>query len=170
VEIPGAGEDYDIEIPLASMDSQLEGGVDRPKGLANPAKTDREIVHDFPDPAQQDPVKSALIDKAFGVGPKGGPEQSPSYTLGLAKIMQLYQKKQFEYALIEINQLLTFYPTSPRLHKMKGTVYIKLGNLRLAEQAWMRAMQLTPTDAVLGKSLTRLQERIKLSETSKPPL
>lgn len=165
VEIPGAGEDYDIEVPLASLESQAVGGPDRPKDLANPIATDQELVKSFPDPITNNQNKTALIDKAFGVGPQGGVKSSPSYTLGLAKITNLYKSKQFEYALIEINNLLSFFPTSPRLYKMKGTIFLKLGNLELAEKAWLKALELTPNDSPLRQTLGRLQQ--KLSQTNK---
>jgi sugar phosphate isomerase/epimerase len=104
----------------------------------------------------------ALLDKAFGVGELGGPQQSPSYTLGLARINEFYQKHQFEYALVEINNLLTYYPTSIKLHKMKGTVLIKLSSLALAERAWLRAAELAPDDPVVKKGLERLRRKMDL--------
>ncbi|MBF0440608.1 MAG: hypothetical protein HQK54_01765, partial [Oligoflexales bacterium] len=88
------------------------------------------------------------------------PKQSPSYLLSLQKINELYQEKKFESALIEINNLLAFYPTSVKLLKMKGTTLIKLGNLELAEKAWERASDLTPNDPVLKRGLAKLKGEI----------
>ena len=158
IEIPDAGEDYDIEIPLAAIGT---GERDKPKGISSPAATDREITASLPDMAREAPAKSAFMDKAFGVGASGGPKQAPSYTLGIAKITKLYQKRNFEYALIEVNHLLSFFPQSPRLHKMKGTIYVKLRNFPLAEKSWLRALEFTPNDQILRKGIARLQERIK---------
>ena len=101
------------------------------------------------------------LPKAFGVGASDGPKQAPSYTLGIAKITKLYQKKNFEYALIEVNHLLSFFPQSPRLHKMKGTIYVKLHNYPLAEKSWLRALEFTPTDQILRRGIARLQQKIK---------
>lgn len=160
VEIPGAAEEYDIEVPMADLGSSAIGGIN-PKDIKNPAVTDRQAVASFPSIANQQPTDSAFVDKAFGVGEEDGPTQSPSYTLGLAKINQLYTTKRHELALIEIDNLLGFYPNSPKLYKMKGTVLVKLQEWNQAEQAWLKALALTPQDNVLRKSLTHLQKRIK---------
>ena len=158
IEIPDAGEEYDIEIPLAALNP---GDSHKPKGISSPAATDREITASMPDMAKEAPAKSAFMDKAFGVGASDGPKQAPSYTLGIAKITKLYQKRNFEYALIEVNHLLSFFPQSPRLHKMKGTIYVKLHNYPLAEKSWLRALEFTPTDQVLRRGIARLQQKIK---------
>lgn len=162
IEIPDAGEEYDIEIPLAALGQ--EGDL-KPKGISSPAATDREIMASLPDMASEAPVKSALMDKAFGVGSSKGPKQAPSYTLGIAKITNLYQKRNYEYALIEVNHLLSFFPQSPRLHKMKGTIYVKLHNFPLAEKSWLTALEFTPNDQVLRRGIARLQEKIRRTYT-----
>ncbi|MEZ4743703.1 MAG: tetratricopeptide repeat protein [Bdellovibrionota bacterium] len=161
IEIPGAARDYDIEIPLASMDSKAMGGPDRPKNLANPTMTDREMVNALPSVESTNPAEAAFMDKAFGVGRIDGPQQSPSYSLGLAKINRQYKRKNFEYTLIEINNLLAFYPNSPKLHKMKGTVYNKMGNYPMAEKSWIRALELEPRDLALKRAIEKLQRKIK---------
>jgi tetratricopeptide (TPR) repeat protein len=108
----------------------------------------------------QTEAELALLNKAFGVGEKDGPKQSPSYIMGIAKINGYYKERNYEYALIEINNLLTYYPTSEKLYKMKGTVLVKLGNLELAEKSWLRASELDPTDAVVRKGIDRLRKQI----------
>ena len=166
IEIPDAGEDYDIEIPMATLSQNGGVGPSIPKGLSPAAGTDREITSSLPDMAKESPAKSSLIDKAFGVGKEDGPGQSPSYTLGLAKITKLFHKKQFEYALIEVNHLLSFFPQSPRLHKMKGTIYVKLHNFHLALKAWTRAKDLLPNDKLLRAGIQRLEQKIKSTTIS----
>jgi hypothetical protein len=165
VEIPGGAKDYDVEVPLASLDSSARGGPDRPRGLPNPVLTDREMVNELPSIEKQNPSGTAFMDKAFGVGRTTGSGQEPSYSLGLARIMQQYKAKEYEYTLIEINNMLAFYPNSPKLHKMKGTVYAKLRNLTLAEKSWIRALELDPKDRLLKESLARLQIKIKSRTT-----
>lgn len=103
---------------------------------------------------------AALLDRSMGVAPKSGPRQSPSYAIGLSKINELFQQRKFEFALIEINNHLAYYPTSPQLHKMKGTVLIRLGQYPLAEKSWLRALELAPEDSSLRNSLKRLQARL----------
>jgi len=161
IEIPDAGKDYDIEIPMASLRDPGLPGSSVPKGLSPPSSTDREITASLPDIAKEAPQKSALMDKAFGVGTSQGPGQSPSYTLGIAKITRFYKQKQFEYALIEVNHLLSYFPQSPRLHKMKGTIYIRLHNFVLAEKSWVRALEYNPGDKLLRAGIERLRRRIQ---------
>ena len=165
IEIPDAGEDYDIEIPMAGLKDSGLPGTTVPKGLSPPSSTDSEITASLPDMTKEAPRKSALMDKAFGVGKGGGPGQSPSYTLGIAKITRFYKQKQFEYALIEVNHLLSYFPQSPRLHKMKGTIYIRLHNFELAEKSWSRALEYNPGDRLLKAGLDRLRRRIQRTTT-----
>ena len=166
VEIPDAAKEYDVQIPLAAFDdpnstgAKLAGGA---KGVHNPQLTDREIVAEMPQLDKKHPSDTALLDKAFGVGPKDGPKQAPSYTLGLAKINEYYKQKQFELALIEINNLLSFYPTAVQLLKMKGTVHVKMQDLVLAERSWSKALELSPGDALLKRGLDRLRNRMKIN-------
>jgi tetratricopeptide (TPR) repeat protein len=115
-----------------------------------------------------------MLDGAFGVGTPEGPVQSPSYTIGIAKVNQLFKEKNFELALIELNNLLAFYPNSPKLLKMKGTLLVKTGNRELAMRSWQRAYDLTPGDLALKRSIDRLNERIlaerNARDLTKPPL
>ncbi len=167
VEIPDAAKDYDVQIPLASFEDPNSIGAKlsgTPKGVNNPQLTDREIVAEMPRLDKKHPSDTALLDRAFGTGPRDGPKQAPSYTLGLAKINSLYKDKQFELALIEINNLLTFFPTSVQLLKMKGTVHVKMQDLILAERSWSKALELTPSDALLKRGLERLRSRIAVTQ------
>lgn len=165
VEIPEGGESYDIEIPMASLggDSLVTGN---PK-LPSEVSTDRELTQAMPDISDQNPGKSALLDKAFGTAEQEMPEQAPSYSLGLAKVTRFFKKRQYEYALIECNNLLNFYPTSTKLLKMKGTIYIKLNQLKLAEAAWAKALDVEPQDKILDQSLKRLQKKIQENTISR---
>jgi len=161
LEIPGAARDYDIEVPLADLKNA--GAIDTASGSMNgnfkPQYTDRELVKAMP--KLPTPNDQGLVEGAFGVGQAEGPTQSPSYTLHIAKINKLYLGKQYEYALIEINNLLTYYPTSPKLHKMKGTILLKLRNYQLAERAWARGYDLAPNDLALKKGLESLRRRLE---------
>ncbi|MBI2601966.1 MAG: hypothetical protein HYW48_02825 [Deltaproteobacteria bacterium] len=159
IEIPDAGEEYDIEIPLAALQPDTDEA--RPQDLPPPTKTDRELVGTLPQVTAKHPDQAQLMDKAFGVGEIEGSKGGPSYVLGLAKIKSFYQKKQFEYALIAIDDMLSFYPNSPRLHKMKGTIFIHMNDLPLAERAWHKALELDPEDKTLRRSLARLRDRMK---------
>lgn len=166
VEIPGAARDFDVEVPLGELTPHSDYGAPtgRPKSgggrSPNPVTTDREVVAALPRLDKARPTDTAIMDGAFGVGPAEGPRQSPSYTLGLARVGEHYKRRSWEHALIEINDLLAYYPTSAQLHKMKGTVLVKMRSLALAELAWIRALELTPEDKALRAALDRLQKRI----------
>lgn len=162
IEIPGAARDYDVQVPLGDL-GETDGDViagRKPKQLASPVTTDKEMVAALPRLDKSRATDSALMDSAFGVGQTDGPKQSPSYTLGLAKVGDFYKRRQYEYALVEANNMLAFYPNSPQLHKMKGSILLKMRNLSLAELAWIRALELDPNDKVVRKALERLQKRI----------
>ena len=160
VEIPGAAQDYDVAVPLADMApaGSLTPGTASHEG--NAITTDREITAAFPRLDRAHPTDTAILDQAFGVGENGGPRQAPSYTKGVARINEHYKRRQYEYALIDINNLLAFYPNSVKLLKMKGTILQKMRNFTLAEQAWLKALQLDPRDRVLNAALQRLQRKI----------
>jgi hypothetical protein len=163
VEIPGGARDFDVQVPIADLGSaedfdQVAGR--RPDHLSNPVSTDSEMVATLPRLENEKPTDTTIMDAAFGVGNADGPTQAPSYTLGMAKVNSHYKNRQYEYALIELNSLIAFYPSSPKLHKMKGTVLLKMRNLPLAELAWIKALELEPKDRGLRSALAKLQKRI----------
>lgn len=172
VEIPDNAARYDIQIPLAELSSDKSGdliGLSSPGGGAkgsNPSNTDKELVSALPDLGKAKGVKAELMDTAFGVGRPDGPIQSPSYTLGIARVNQHFKDRNFEIALVELNNLLAFYPNSPKLLKMKGTLLVKTGNRELGMKAWQRALDLTPNDIALRTSIHRLNERILADRAS----
>jgi hypothetical protein len=63
----------------------------------------------------------------------------PSFSLGAAKIKRLYRNQQYENALIETNTMLEYYPRSPLLLMMKGTLHQWLGQIDLALAAYRQA-------------------------------
>ncbi len=169
VEIPENSSRYDIQIPLAEITpagsataSDLSG-----RRAANPANTDKELIAALPDLAKEKSSKTGMLDSAFGVASPEGPVQSPSYTLGIAKVNQYFKERNFELALVELNNLLAFYPNSPKLLKMKGTLLVKTGNRELAMRSWQRALDLAPNDLALRNSINRLNDRIIAEQNSK---
>jgi hypothetical protein len=162
IEIPGAAQDYDVQVPVADMgekDPEVAAGL-KPRDLPSPRQTDQELVGAMPRLDNSRETDTSFMDRAFGVGPSGGPRQSPSYTMGIARINRYYRERQLEYCLVEINALLSFYPTAVQLHKMKGTVLLKMRQFKLAEQAWTKALQLDPQDRSIRRALNRLQKRL----------
>jgi hypothetical protein len=162
IEIPGAANDYDVQVPIADIgvtDPDVLSGK-KSKDTPNPVSTDREMLANMPRIDREHATDTALVDSAFGVGSADGPKQAPSYTLGLAKIKELFKRRQYELALVEVNSLLTFYANSPQLNKMKGTLLLRMHNQPLAEKAWIRALELDPDDRQLRAALDRLQRRM----------
>ena len=155
VEIPYAARDYTIEVPLSEVKSSTSPSLKEAQ-IGNPTVSDREVTSTFPKPSAENADQTALLDRAFGVGPKGGPSQAPSYLMGVAKVKELYKLKHYEYALIQLNNLLSDYPSSVKLLKMKGSIYLKMGRLKLAEKAWLRALQLSPADVAVKKGLEKI--------------
>ncbi len=145
VEIPDAGEEYNIELPLAALQPRGSEQPGTPEDMANVRRTDRELTAAFPQPKTQ--LKPEDL-------PQG---EAPSYVLGLAKINELYKRRQYEYALVEIDHLITFFPNSPKLYKMKGTVLIRTQDYALADKAWTHALELEPTDRILRRGLQDLR-------------
>jgi hypothetical protein len=169
IEIPDAARDYDLVVPLADLQStgknQTPNPNERPT-LPPSSTTDKELVSEFPLMQGRSPEDTALTDAAFGVGSSEGPTQAPSYSMKLAKITELYKQRQFEYALIEVNDLIAYYPNSPRLYKMKGTILVKLRNLELALGAWIRAAELDPMDGRIKKAIASLERKIDANKRS----
>ncbi len=169
LQIPGAARDYDVEVPLADM--RKVGAIDTSASAeidANlkPQTIDNEFAKDMP--KLEDPDDRALVEGAYGVGNADGPKQSPSYTLKINKINRLFLARQYELALIEINDLLAYYPTSVKLYKMKGTILVKTRNYKMAELAWSRGIELNPDDAQLRRGLESLRKRMDFDKKTDP--
>lgn len=165
VEIPDGGDDYDIMVPMQGMSG---GGGEVRQDPKNPQLTDRELLSAMPRPDADQERDRAMLEDSLGVGADEASEQGPSYSLGLAKVNEFYKTRQFEFALIEINQLLSYYPNAARLYKMKGTILLKTGELDLAEKAWMRALELDPKDKGIERGLERLRKRKEVRTTPNP--
>jgi tetratricopeptide (TPR) repeat protein len=167
VSIPVNISEFEIELPIEEL-IKAAGEKNRDlKDIPPPMHADRQIVESFPQIEEKHPIKSRLVDRAFGVVENEKPKQPRSYLLGLSKINDLYKRRKFEYALIEIDNLLVEYPNSVKLYKMKGTVLIKLGNIRLAEKAWLKATDMAPDDTQIKRSLKKLRAQIETRYSSK---
>lgn len=72
-------------------------------------------------------------------------QKRPSLALGMQKIKKLYKKRNFDSAIIEVNALLEFYPRSPQLLMMKGTLHQWLGQIDLALASFEQAQFFRPS-------------------------
>lgn len=81
------------------------------------------------------------------------------YLLGIAKIKELYRKREFELALVQVEGLLQTYPNDARLLAMRGTLAKKLSYDDLAEESWSRALAKDPGNEVIRTALSQLKKK-----------
>ena len=113
VELPDDHEDFNLEVPLSEINQAVNGGRLSRRKIRDPSRTDREIVANFPSIAKTNKTETELLDNAFGVTKSRVPSDAPSYTLGIARINNLYKNRDYEYALIEIDHLRAFFQRVP---------------------------------------------------------
>lgn len=145
---------WQIEIPASEASGAFAAMVPlnlgeaamKPKASA-PTEADREIK-----PAAEKPPASAK-------GEPSTPELStpvPSYLGTLARVNNLFRRRQYELALIELVALDRAYPDDERILEMKGTLYWKLRRRDLAREAWERVLTLNPNNAAVAQALENL--------------
>lgn len=169
IELPDEGDNYAIEVPTATFSAPAANPA---AAFKNPSATDRELVNQMPELTPGTYQQRQQLEQGLGLSEKGGPGQSPSYIAGLAEINDLYRKRELELALVKANNLIIHYPNSGKLHKMKGTLLIKLRNYTLAQRAWAQAARLDPQDGLLKRGLLRLEQRIEMESkaaATRPP-
>jgi tetratricopeptide (TPR) repeat protein len=107
------------------------------------------------------------IDKSLGVEPTGTAQEAPSYTKSVILLKQLFKERQYEEALIVLQELMQFYPLSPQLLMMKGTLHQRLQQIDLALAAYEKAFDIEPSKrlkAQIDYLKRRAWEREKLRE------
>ncbi len=159
IELPNDGTDYSLTIPLDQI-GEPRRGIRRKSKNRQAHITDRELVSEMPKESPETRKNRKLVEKAFGMASSKKPTQPPSYSEGLIDVVQFYKRKEYEKALIETNQLLSFYPNSVRLLKMKGSILIKTGNYNIAIRSWNKAYSLRPNDKTLKKAIAALEQKI----------
>ena len=81
-----------------------------------------------------------------------------SYLRGLQEVEDLYQKAQFNEAIVKITPLIEQYPKQARLFMMQGTLFRKIGEKQLAYQAYKRAHELDQANPAVEEAFLRVQE------------
>lgn len=71
-------------------------------------------------------------------------KDSLEYKAALARVQQLFTKKSYDLALLELGKLRADFPDDPKLLAMEGTIHFKQGDKEKAQQAWEKAAQLDP--------------------------
>jgi Flp pilus assembly protein TadD len=86
------------------------------------------------------------------------PSAKASYLLTLARVKDLYRQKQYELALVEIAELDRQYPEDEHILSMKGSLYERLGNKKLAREAWQQSLRINPNNLSVMDALERLNK------------
>ncbi len=144
VELPEGSGGYEVRLPIAG------GG---PLEMLTPA--DEEMLAE----ALQD-VKAAKPAADTQKPANGGQlldahkaARTRSYLGGVARVKEMYSSRRYELALIELVSLEKEYPNDARLLAMKGSLYLKVGQPKLARQAWEKALSINPEDLGVAEAL-----------------
>jgi tetratricopeptide (TPR) repeat protein len=145
VELPEGSGGYEVRLPIA-------GGS--PVEMLTAA--DEEMLAE----ALQD-AKATKPAAAGGQKPADGGQvvdahkaaRTRSYLGGVARVKEMFSSRRYELALIELVSLEKEYPKDARLLAMKGSLYLKLGQPKLARQAWEQALSINPDDLGVAEAL-----------------
>jgi hypothetical protein len=158
---------------LASSGLAADGpGADGSAGDAGfvnktpPTMADHEITRGFPQGAatNQEGERRA-IEEGLGLMPTDDsvPSQDQSYLAALDHVKALYRNGRYEAGLVEIDGLIRQYPTSPKLHVMRGTLLDRVGQPELALKSWNQALRLDPKNASLRRFVERKEQKRSLA-------
>ena len=87
----------------------------------------------------------------------GEEARAQSYLATLARVKELYKRRQYEMALIDLVKLDRQYPDDERILSMKGTLYSRLNRPKEAKKAWERVLSLNPNNETVARALERLE-------------
>jgi hypothetical protein len=151
VELPEGTGGYEVRLPLAG------GG---PVEMLTPA--DEEMLAEAVLTAKDGKAPALTADGKPVEGQKPSAAQAVdaqrtartrSYLGGVARVKEMFVSRRYELALIELVNLEKEYPNDARLLAMKGSLYVKLGQPKLARQAWEKALSINPDDLALAEAL-----------------
>ncbi|ATB28808.1 tetratricopeptide repeat protein [Melittangium boletus] len=147
MELPEATGGYEVRLPLAGggpvemltsadeeMLAEAVAGAQAPKDAAEKKAEDEKKA------------EAPLLDANKA-------SRTRSYLGGVARVKEMYAARRYELALIELVALEKEYPQDARLLAMKGSLYMKLGQPKLARQAWEKALSINPEDAGVAEAL-----------------
>lgn len=126
-----------IPVDLGEMATDAEG--------TPPTEADKEIIE---------------AKKAAGepVADGDGKTRSKSYLSTIARVRELYKRRQYELALVDLVALDRAYPEDERILEMKGTLYLKLNRREDARKAWEKVLAVNPNNRGVAAALERLLE------------
>ena len=128
----------------------------------HPTQSDREITESFKQNTLEDQSKRQEIEQGLHLtspddqaNDSERDESKNSYLSKLDFIKELYKRARYEAALLETDELLVLYPTDPKLHEMRGTLFERLGQHELAVKSWNQSLRLNPSNPGLRKYIER---------------
>jgi len=173
IQLPEIATAYEVKVPLTGKPS-TRLAVD----MATMTAADREIVQQReaearaeagePEPSDDGAMRRASVREDGGEAkpaPKRAarkpnddkaPSAKASYLLTLARVKELYRSKQYELALVELAELDRQYPEDEHILSMKGSLYERLGNKKLAAEAWQQTLRINPYNLAVLEALQRL--------------
>ncbi|MBI4814960.1 MAG: tetratricopeptide repeat protein [Deltaproteobacteria bacterium] len=107
------------------------------------------------DPTQKMPETKSVQTP---ITPAASDEPDALYLESLARIGELYRRKQYELALVDLLRLEARHPDDERVLEMKGTLYLKLKRTALARTAWERVLAKNPDNTSVAAALSTLTE------------
>ncbi|MEQ8274319.1 MAG: tetratricopeptide repeat protein [Deltaproteobacteria bacterium] len=145
---------WQIEIPVNEGSPTFSAAIPLDLG---------QIAQDPPDMPPTEADREVIEAKRAAGEPIAEPKpgESPkaqSYLATLARVRELYKRRQYELALVDLVNLDRQYPDDERILAMKGTLYRKLGRRDEAKRAWERVLALNPDNAMVGRALEQLLE------------
>lgn len=169
IELPRDAQtmtDFTIPVSPAFQDAAqrdpASGGAEAPYVKLPPTMADHEITRGFPQgtaPAQEGERRA--IEEGLGLMPTEDsiPNTDQSYLGALDHVKHLYRQGRYEAGLVEIDGLIRQYPTSPKLHLMRGTLLDRVGQSDLAVKSWNQALRLEPKNASLRRFVERREQK-----------
>jgi tetratricopeptide (TPR) repeat protein len=152
VELPEASGGYEVRLPIAGG-SPVEMLTSADEEMLAEAVLGAKQEKEAQPTGEQKPEgeqKPAGDERVVDAHKKA---RTRSYLGGMARVKEMYASRRYELALIELVNLETEYPNDARLLAMKGSLYLKLGQPKLARQAWEKALSINPDDLGVAEAL-----------------
>ncbi len=155
VELPEGSGGYEVRLPLAGggplemltpADEEMLAEAVQDVKDAKPATDGKPAAGSKPVAAKQPAADGQVVDAHKAA-------RTRSYLGGVARVKEMYSSRRYELALIELVNLEKEYPNDARLLAMKGSLYLKLGQTKLARQAWEKALSINPDDLGVAEAL-----------------
>lgn len=149
IEVPGSDQPggFETVIPLDQDPNGPLGKVTLASPSLPQTEADREIIE----------AKKQKGEPIAAPAPGEQPKKA-SYLATIARAKELYKRRQYELAMMDIVELDRMYPDDERVLEMKGTLYLKLNRPNEAKKAWERVLALNPNNQGVARALEQLQE------------